>query len=402
MGMTRHVGVAPSFMYMMVCILIVTLTTFNVVLPRLLSNLGYSKYFTRDSGRENVMFTKETQRNTEAMEYFRKLDLEMMQNSHHSLPEKPSLSILIPTTKRRKSHYLIQVTARLVQEYTQITRITRNIKEITIVNNNDPTFRHDDAIFLSHYVTVINNTKTDTDIGDFYTKQCKDMTQTLSYGIESQSDFILVLEDDSLPLKGFMNRLDDIMTRLVHMKRRNISEIALVKLYFPDKWYGYEYQLDDLVEIITCAGVLSCATTTLIYLLLRKCTLLKHKHSKIFFSLLFVYLIIYFAVIIYSVGRVHWIELFRTVCPKYQTFLPAPRCCTPAVLYPRLFAMALQKNIECTTHYPYDFALDDTVKRKNLKQYLVFPNMLTHIGYESSSPSKRNKLSEYMFMFDGV
>ena len=330
---------------------------------------------------EDKLFVYDADKEEKSLDYFRSLnDRRVDFRTNHMLP---SLSIVIPSTRRVYSRYIVRVLARILHEYSVDKP---NIMEIIIINNNKPIGMHLDAIYLGKFVRVVNNSE-NIQTNDFLHKQCKDMMTALNYGIHTNSDYILILEDDGLPVKGFFKRLDNIL-------KYHSSKVGLIKLYYPDKWYGYE--LDDIPEILIFSLLMSSLATIFMSLITNKCTI----RMTVPFILVFLFLWLYLGIVIYSFGRVHWIELLRRYFPLFQRLLNAPRCCTPAVLYSRQLAITLKRDMRCEWQYPYDFALDDTVKRHQLKQFLVFPNMLTHIGFRSSSPVKSNDASEYMFLLE--
>lgn len=359
--------------------------TFCIVFPKLLSNLGYSKLF-ESIGKTEELVNFNLERNKLAIRYFDNLKKDDVQvvNPHKT----PSIAIVIASTRRTGKHvrYVLQTTARIMQE---MTNDEPHVIDLTLVNSNDPPEKHVDALFLSSFIKVVNNTKNHR-IDNYLHKQCEDMLTALKYGMEANSDYIVVFEDDALPVRGFFKRL----TYLVNKQLLGVEKLGLVKLYYPDKWSGY--QKDKLIELLCMSIFFGFILTGVTIALTKKLSVTLSIDSMLIFFGLYA---LYIALAAYLIGRVHLVEVLRHYLPLYQTLINCPRCCTPAILYTKQFAEILQKEMKCRQSYPMDFVLDDAVKSSGMRQYLLFPNLVTHMGYYSGLSFKVNNPGEHYFLY---
>ena len=99
---------------------------------------------------------------------------------------------------------------------------------------------------------------------------------------------------------------------------------------------------------------------------------------------------LYAILVAFMVGRQYIME-WRRISKFTYRVVPAPDCCSPAILYAADKAKQLSaylKTKTCSSSYPIDLAMDEFAKVNNYKKYLVEPNLLQHIGMFSSIKAK--------------
>ena len=127
--------------------------------------------------------------------------------------------------------------------------------------------------FLSHYVTVWRRERSAATFGPFhdrlawrYEQEKRDYMACLEHTVAQDGDFILVVEDDALPLDGTL----DVVRRLVlpgfwtSSNPRSNFATHYVKLYHPLQLHSY-LCTDSWVECLLQLVALSLLTGTLLY-----------------------------------------------------------------------------------------------------------------------------------------
>ena len=371
---------------------IIYISTFFLVLPLLCHNLGFSTYFVKPKEPYKILEAHNEERTKQA-----KKVLESFQQS--ASPLRPfdesrqiEFSIVLLTAYRASNtHYLLQVTARLL---TQVIRDEG--KSVMAILNSDPqSGKNEDAIYLSTFVNVINSPVSSTVHVSLKSREKEDYIVGLETALQHNSTYVLMIEDDALPLENFLKDLRFVLkNRLPWKSMKTNRDWAFLKLYYPEKWQGYGWP--ELPELIFFGLLGGCFG---VWVESKFRTKARTRRPSLFFTLLL--WTVYFVLVIYNVGRAHWIEL-RKLSPFMYAVVNGPGCCTPGVLYQRSHARELAnflRKVNCSDTYPMDVAIDDFAKKNNLERYLVMPNMVSHIGVHSSLSSRLKYFGEFFLMF---
>ena len=253
---------------------------------------------------------------------------------------------------------------------------------------------NEDAVYLSNFVPVVSHKKHLKVPKDTFEKEKQDYAMALTIGLQTKSSYIVVIEDDAMPVHNLLSTLRVILRyKMPWSWLRSNSNSAFLKLYYPEKWQGFGFP--EVPEVICITFLISSVIT----FLQKRLQNLSH---PLILIVLFIAWAIFSLLLMYSVGRQHLIEI-RKISPYLHTISHAPGCCTPAVLYNRLQAKQLLrflKNSHCSRTYPLDFALDDFAKRLHLHRYLVTPNLFTHVGVYSSLHSTPKHYREFDLLFE--
>ena len=100
---------------------------------------------------------------------------------------------------------------------------------------------------------------------------------------------------------------------------------------------------------------------------------------------------VYIALIVLTIGRPHIIRLRQLFAPHFYSFMSAPECCTPAMLFPQDGAQDIVDFLSketCYARHGKDTVLDSFIKNQHRKAYFVQPNLFKHIGFFSSLREK--------------
>ena len=298
--------------------------------------------------------------------------------------------------------------------------VPRETVEIIICNTDAVPARHLEAVNLSKQFTVYSRflpegkhllnmmkpfkTHTRRVADNVFLKEKDDYLFCLEKLLQYESEYVIVLEDDALPIENFIEELKTILWKLNYYFPR----WGYLKLYYPPKWQGYAREWPRLLDLVytACLGSLGL---TLVYVLCRifitigqqKCKLhvqilqvMINKQILLVLFLGFILTLIFIEII----GRQNILELQRAF--HHYSFTKSPGCCTPAILYKPSTAREMVnflEDVKCTDKYPFDIAQEDFRKNKSIDAYLIEPSLVNHIGLVSSIKGKglKNDLAEF-------
>ena len=203
--------------------------------------------------------------------------------------------------------------------------------------------------------------------------------------------YSLLIEDDAIPNPGFFDVLDHVITshietRMMRGDRVKVKETILyVKLYHPERLLGYiQPEPDRLTELCGIGFVLGTFSMLLYW------NLIGYRYGLSYSKEMMVYgfMVLYFMAAAECIGRPHLLQFRMLFTPYLTSFMRAPECCTPAMLFPNGGAEIIARyldTVECKKSYGKDMAIE-TFRRANrqYKTYMVQPNLVTHIGLYSS------------------
>lgn len=371
---------------------VIYITTFLIVLPLLCHKLGFSIYFAKPKEPYKILEAQNEERTKQAKEFLKSFQRSATPIRSVDKARQIEFSIVLLTAYRASNtHYLLQVAARLLPQV--ISDEGKSV--ITVLNSGSQSGLNEDAIYLSNFVTVINSSAHRTSHVSLWSREKEDYIVGLETALRQNSAYVLMIEDDALPSANLLNDLRFVLKNIMSWKSsKTQSDWAFLKLYYPEKWQGIGWpEIPELILIGLLGGCFGLWVSSKF----RKRT--RTKVTSLVCS--FIVWTVYFVLLVYTVGRAHWIEL-RKLSPLMYSVVKAPGCCTPGVLYQRTHARELAsylKSVDCSNTYPMDVAIDDFAKRSNLERYLVMPNMFTHIGVHSSLSSKLKDFAEFYLMF---
>ena len=231
-----------------------------------------------------------------------------------------------------------------------------------------------------------------------YEKEKEDYVFCLQEALQLRSRYVLLIEDDTLPIPGMLQVIKYSLEHRIEHGSITMSEAeskggkwAYLKLYYPERWQGYATETRPLIELTGVALLGGSIFMFLFYFIER------HRRPFMVYLVPFALGAAYAVALVYMIGRPHVLQ-WRHVAVQTHAVVPAPNCCSPAILYPANMARKLANFLQettCTSRFPIDFAMDRFTRKFKLKRYLVEPNIMKHIGMYSSIKSNRKKPEDF-------
>ena len=218
-------------------------------------------------------------------------------------------------------------------------------------------------------------------------KEKQDYAFCLEESLRSKPRYSLLVEDDAFPHPQLFSILYHLLEirRSAVASRSHASDVLFYKLYHPERLQGFwSIEPERIPELISFAAVFGTCSTLLVSYLLTKWTkvrLISHT-----FYVIWLWIMVYFALTAIAVGRQHLNEL-RYISRSSFTVGPTPSCCTQGMLFVADKAqdwLYYMKNHTCRLNYAKDTMLDDYRHRFNIRGLIVQPNLFVHIGFYSS------------------
>lgn len=389
-------------------------TTFLIILPYMCSNLQFSIYnFTKmDSkpGRDKMM--KENHLRLVHVEQKKKLIQNTDLLNKMWKIKDPDLAITIITTARKpageevyKPFYLTQVVWKMLWLIYEAQRTnTFDLKVSFSVCNvdADPSI-HKEAIDLVSSLHVINKYDNLYDKSyrqwNIFEKEKQDYVYCLNSSLVDNPKFVLLVEDDSYPNNDLFLVLNTILSKNAslhtshydpsskHDKQSKVKDATYIKLFHPERVIGYiSVEPDRLTELFGISAVFG-TILLLLYEFAWNYKLKTLNHRK----MLWLSFMVYVALLAMAIGRPHLLNLRRLFAPHFYSFMSAPECCTPAMLFPNKGARDVVEHLSSTPCYinnAKDTVLHRYIKTQHHKAFVVQPNLFKHIGFLSSLRQK--------------
>lgn len=398
-----------SLFYILFFLYLWSIITFAFILPWFCQDLGFSLYYKSSKLTKDKLENINLQRTGEAFDFFSHLRAQPQSvfslNEPHFIEENIRIAFVVVSVKRQSNpHYLLQVVACLLSQTKDETDKKWKAKVVVLNADLNPS-ENKDAEYLENYLTVVNAYKginismVDTEV---YEKEKRDYVLALEIGAHLNADFTVIIEDDALPDRDFLQKLKFLINWRVSWFRTKPGW-AFLKLYYPEKWQGYgNTEIPELVLIFILGSAVPTGIYLYMLLYMKRSRIYKYNYQMVMIILLFISCGLYCMMAAYTIGRAHLIELGK-ISPLFYRASQAPGCCTPCVLYPRVYLKDIIEFLQskrCKKSYPLDFALDDFVMVKHLHKYLASPNLVSHIGFHSSLGGADKDLKEFSLLFD--
>lgn len=349
-------------------LVVLFISTFVIVLPVLCSTWRHSVYYRGDDGESSFV-----ERDDSSASYLAGLTA----NDNGVDDKRVFLLVTIVTVRREGQHYLSRVVGRLHQ-LLSIDRDNDHQVRVLICNVDSSPELHREAVQLERIYPVVDRfgnrrerTATTQKLsGNLMDQEKEDYVFCLNASRQQifKADYILVLEDDAVPLDDLL----PVTRRFIDYLNVRRPDFFYVKLYHPERLQGYWQPEPWRIAEWLAVSVLSVFCLTLCLPLRRR-----------FFW------IIYFMALVECMGRTHWIQLRRLIGPTGYNLLAATECCTPAMLFSRQSAKVAStylSSITCRRGYAKDTALYHYVRQSQgrLEAFVVEPNLVQHIGLVST------------------
>lgn len=371
--------------------------TFLVVLPILCKDVIYSVFYLytldQKDKRLDSMVHANDHRIKQARNFFKKRHVDEMEHLVHTMTKQVDVLFTVLTTSRNRNRpnryqpqYLTQTLARLLELLD--LKQHKLSSQVAICNvDHDPSSYHE-FWWVRNMTRNVHTFQKQTGRSLSVLHPVEKEKQDYVFCLESSGTFnakyVLLLEDDALPHSDFLTVLDHVLDfhlRVIKHKDELYAQSApwsFVKLYHPERLQGYfSLEQERLLELFSIGAF--CGTIlSLIY------SQFWTRTRKLYTWLMFA---LYAMILVMAVGRTNVQELRRYFAPYLYSIVPAPDCCTPAMLYPREQISNLiqyMDSMECTLGFAKDSVLTQYRTEKQLSAYLVQPNLIQHIGLHSA------------------
>ena len=318
------------------------------------------------------------------------------------------VSVTVITSSRKQVHgsydprYLTQVSSQLLKlmelEEKQKTNTHDSVQyKLFLCNVDQKPLNHEEVNSLMELITTFASEKRFvlSSYSDLFEKEKEDyvfcLKKTLLFELSPgiRPDYVVLIEDDAYPSTNLFPVLTYILHS--HMETRNRANfitknkesIAYVKLYHPRRLQSFiSLEPDRLPELLGISMLFGTLLTGLYAYIKPK---IYFSISKGSVNLCFVLFVIYSGMLAFCIGRQN-IMAFRQLSKHLYAFVPAPHCCTPAMLFPSGNAWHLidkLAHVKCRAGYGKDTALFDIMRDSNMSAFMVSPSLFEHIGMYS-------------------
>ncbi|XP_077995043.1 GPI-N-acetylgalactosamine transferase PGAP4-like [Glandiceps talaboti] len=383
-----------SWQYIIIT-LVIFVVTFFIVLPLCCRSLPYSFYFKADWDRDfEAAIQWNEERIVEAETYFQTLNPERTLRNNADVEENIHIVFGVITLDRTKHHKVDSSQKYLTQVLADIDRSIQlhkpeHINKLFICNVNPDPSKHSEALELSKYFPMIDDSATNVkDDRTKLTKEKDDYAFCLNHAMTYKSKYVMIVQDDAIPNEGYYEILHDLLENKLEKRvvRDDIvmadGKWAYIKLNFPLYLASFDADWSFFLEGVSMS-LIAATIVTFVY-----CLFHCQNQKYYIFSAYYVFItsFVYFLILLLLISRQYFL-LLRGMSKWFYEIRPGSNCCTAAVLYPSAVIPDIIKYLIETNFdpkYPVDFALNDFARISSLQQYVTVPNLFTHIGMVSS------------------
>ena len=384
--------------YFIKCISVLYGLTYLIILPLICVDLQHSVYFIKP---KNLlpMQTNMKKWNVERVENSKKYLQLFRKNtvSNFALNQTFSSDVVIGIISKSRDGFVgktanPQYLTQSVASFLKILNDPHNeIKlklQIFICNVDPEPSSFTEAQNISNFVTMVTHylNRSAPSYGSILKKERIDYAFCLTKGVKFGGKYILLVEDDTLPMKDMFNVLEHTIFHCIEKgisrgeSRGVMNDLAFVKFYHPHRVNNYAgLECQRWSEWIGLSILLSSLSTYVAFRLWQPKTFSANQ--------LWFWLFVYYLLLLLSIGRPYVLEIRRLLSPHFFIFAPSPSCCTPAMLYPRFSALEIADymlNPSLALKIAKDNVLDKFLSEKKRRAFIVEPNTFTHIGLIST------------------
>ena len=324
------------------------------------------------------------------------------------IPHDPALVVCIISARRASVNsarpgYLIQTAAVMDQLIKRDTHFPRTVFFVCNVDKQ-PT-GNGDAVELQTFIHFVRKhgenslNRTFKRFDNFVSKnhvqsrgkETEDYIFCLNVSHSFGAPYILMLEDDVLPYKNVFHVLDFTLSS------RNLRpfgrKFSFVKLHYPERWQGFAFEIDRLLELISISAI----GGAIVYSILVPCS--RHHISNSVKSFYMIFGSLATMLCVSLIGRQFLMDM-RRMHPQLFKFAPAAHCCTPAMLYNNDVIPQLIPYLMDHSQKNKDLAVYDFTEEASLPGYQIEPNLFRHIGLYTSLGDGHKPPEEFLFDLD--
>lgn len=292
------------------------------------------------------------------------------------------------SSNERELNYLTQITGRTLELLQNVSDSRSLLPFVCNVDRDPGTFP--EASKLRRHLRVIDAYSggrlelKQLNEEEPLSKEKDDYVFCLETGLRlwPQASYVILIEDDSMPINSFIADIWAIIRQLKFTKKRdNVSgrnDVAFVKLYHGEQLRKIPW----LIQVVPIASTLGYGTVRLLESRIRSGAA-SGKFPWAAFSAQFCFWLLLF----YCLGHSIFTQM-RRVLTGGSVYLTVPEsCCTPAVLFTTETAgitLDYLKARKARKHYAKDHMLDQLPWDTGLRAYQTDTNLVYHIGRYST------------------
>lgn len=393
--------------------------TFTVVVPIVCYFLPYSQLFRTFHSQDEMLsraIKLNKDRTDKAIAYFKSIDKTKSTEFYAQHDKGPlDLLVVIITVKRKSTdhempRYLLQSAAAMDELLKNDRSFER--KKLVICNVDNHPLNHTDAEFLTSLIPQIQRYSSNKTALpprtpyksqrvelykrfhhiNKYEKETIDYMFCLESAFLTRSSYILLMEDDAVPYSDVLPNIKHALdSKLDHHNRR----FGHIKLYYPEKWQGYAFEMTRILELLSvgCVGG-GC------FVLLFTWNLSGRGTAYFIQIIYFITGCVYFILVAEMLGRQNVMEL-RRISASFFSFKSSPGCCTQAMLYSKSIVPSLLDHLQGSADPGSDhtdIAIYKFTTQNAIPAYQIEPNLFHHVGlYTSLEDGKYKDPEGFLF-----
>ena len=402
------------------------------LLPSLRSNWKFSKVYQQNTEMDfDNAIEINYQRRLEANKYLANLDAAKVKQTYVNNEKSTNLRFVIGVitvarnTQNLKDHQQTQYLTQVLSRLHEVLDKSHALNKVYIfMCNVDPyPDKHQEANRMADFFPNVRRGKT----GSFYRGKNRHVLEKQDYAfclqsaMKYNSKYVLLIQDDAYPHENFYQVMNNILRTKLET-RIEMGELvpdngdwAWLKLntpYYRNDFHSDIYNIYQWVALT----MFFAGSVALIFHIYQECQhLAKNRgrgtsQNKMAAYLVFLVSFPCIFAIIWTIGRPYFLKA-RSLSSHFYYLEPGTSCCLPAVVYPRNKISDIIEFISRDSSHdeakvkehkkvqPLDWALHDYREQKELRQYLLTPNIFTHIGFYSTLNLKFYKQKSFAYEY---
>ena len=236
--------------------------TFTLILPLMCSDWTYSTYYIRGLSKremENKALEINVYYASEAKEKLMKLKPHIVTEGRIGSDIAVGIVTLPRLIKGQTLNYLTQTFVKLYQSLFQDSEEVFPNKVLFVCDVFAGPGNHTEVKSLSSLVDVskrfpINDPS--AVIMDNYEKEKEDYAFCIDMALKYQPQYVLIVEDDAIPFANMLKVLKVVLNRFLENMSSDgnvlpqSEEWAYLKLYYPERWKGFAFEVIPLLELM--------------------------------------------------------------------------------------------------------------------------------------------------------
>ena len=315
---------------------------------------------------------------------------------------KPSICLGIATVARSEVQYIDRTIGSLLEGLTDNQR--RNIHLAVFFAQTDP---HRHPAYKEPWLKNLADEIIEYNVGEqemarlrslekdhqFWNKSMYDYEYLLGKCIETDAQWMMLVEDDVLAKEGWYNQAMDALEEIQNqMKTR---QWLYLRLFYTEKLFGWNSE--EWFHYLTWS-LLAFVTTVTALVIARSHSRRLRKHmSNVSIAIICCFCLPATILLYFMAGRVS-MQPPLTGLHRMEKF----GCCSQGLIFPRQIVPRTMETVHHATNQRYyvDMTLERWANAEALPRYALVPPLLQHVGSKSSKGSKFDEGANSIWNFE--